>query len=189
MYIFKTCAAICENFVRDLLTFIHSNWKRTIRHRSFSGKIFSKFFQFSQYSFNILCPNFGRGEILSFLGGCGAKRREAKPPPPKKTLNFAPGPSARAKKWNPGFHKVLIAGVFFQKSPGHLLKKPSPFTDFFLNLLFSPIFSLFFPSFFPEIRTINFFSSNSLVFSFFVCLFVKLDTHLLKKPSPFTHFF
>ena len=45
MYIFKTCAAICENFVRDLLTFIHSNWKRTIKTPDFF-KIFPTFGQY-----------------------------------------------------------------------------------------------------------------------------------------------
>ena len=59
MYIFKTCAAICENFVRefttDLLTFIHSNWNRTIKTPDFFN-ISSIFFQHFVKNFGVLAP-------------------------------------------------------------------------------------------------------------------------------------
>ena len=71
MYIFKTCAAICENFVResqrifksvqellatDLLTFIHSNWKRTIKTPDFFNILSTFCHQFFKNSPKI-CPN------------------------------------------------------------------------------------------------------------------------------------
>ena len=94
----------------------------------------------------------------------------------------------RAPKQNLGFHKVLIAGVFFQKSPGHLLKnQPRTFTGFFLTSLIFTVFPCFFLPKAPN--DINFFSSKSLVFSFFVCLFVKLDTFTEKAQSIYSQSF
>jgi hypothetical protein len=72
-----------------------------------------------------------------------AKRGEASyNPAPERLKNFPRGPPLRAGKQNSGFHKDLIQGVFLFSSPGHLPKKPSPFTHFFLNFHISLIFSL-----------------------------------------------
>jgi len=67
---------------------------------------------------------------------CGAKRSEAKPPTIRlrRDLKIFPGvPPLRAEKQNSGFHEDLIQGVFLFFSPGHLPKKPSPFSHFFFS--------------------------------------------------------
>jgi hypothetical protein len=96
-----------------------------------------------------------RGKILS--RGKPDVRSEAKRgeasynPAPERLKNFPRGPPLRAEKQNSGFHKDLIKGVFLFFSPGHLPKKPSPFTHFFLNFHISLIFSLLLAAdFFPK---------------------------------------
>ena len=60
-------------------------------------------------------------------------------PPATTLLNFFSwGPPLRAQKPNSRFHKELIQGVFFPKSPGHLLTR-QPATDSVWCFLLPPI--------------------------------------------------
>ena len=108
---------------------------------------------------------------------CGAKRSEAKPPTIRlrRLKNFPQGTPGRAQKQNSGFHKDLIQGVFSVFSPGHLPKKPSPFTDFFLNFHISLIFSL--------LSAAAYFSESRTTLIFCLQKFHKnlSPVHLLKK--------
>ena len=106
-----------------------------------------------------------------------AKRGEASyNPAPERLKNFPRGPPLRAEKQNSGFHKDLIQGVFLFFSPGHLPKKPSPFTQFFQIFIFHQSFHCFAlllaAAYFSEIRTIFFFFKNLTNLS---------PVHLLKK--------
>ena len=113
MYIFKTCAAICENFVRDLLTFIHSNWKRTIKTPDFHVKIE----RFSDKKHVQTCPNLFKlvqtenhlqteNHFQPALAGClGLPPRGGNPSSAKKRLIFlasvlslSPSPPAKTSK-------------------------------------------------------------------------------------------
>ena len=115
---------------------------------------------------------------------CGAKRSEAKPPTIRlrRLKNFPRGPPGRAQKQNSGFHKDLIQGVFLSFSPGHLPKKPSPFTQFFQIFIFHQSFHCFAlllaAAYFSEIRTRYFFSSK-------IPQKFKPSPSTEKKPSPF----
>ena len=126
------------------LTFIHSNWKRTIRYRIFF-KIFSTFFLTVSFKSLMGVPG---GTKLSQRSQPGAERSDAwrshSPTGSGDLVLSRRGPPLRAEKWISGFHKVLIGGVFFQKSPGHLLKKPRTFTGFFLTSLIFTVFPCFF---------------------------------------------
>ena len=123
---------------------------------------------------------------------CGAKRSEAKPPTIRlrRLKNFPQGTPGRAQKQNSGFHKDLIQGVFSVFSPGHLPKKPSPFTDFFSEFShFTNLFTAFGCClFFRKPNNANFFSSK-IPQKFKPSPFTeKSPVHLLKKkPSPFIH--
>ena len=125
-----------------LHSFIHSNWNRTIRHRSFSGQNLPNFLTWGSPGKNFKSKEpEGRSE---------AERGEASPLRLRRLKNFPRGPPLRAEKWILGFHKNSIQGVFSLFRPGHLLKKPRTFTGFFSKSSIFSIFSLFFPSFFPE---------------------------------------
>ena len=180
MYIFKTCAAICENFVRDLLTFIHSNWKRTIKTPDFFNILSTFCHQFFKNSPKI-CPNrepFVNREPFS----AGFSRLLNGFPPRGGNPSFAPKGLiflASVLSLSPSFSQVHQPKCKKTQKNSLISSKLSNFT--LISLLFSK-------KFFPEIQTIIFFSSNSLVFSLFVCLFVKLDTFTEKAQSIYSFF-
>ena len=142
-----TRTEVSNQFSKYLLTFILESNDKTPAYFSCRGPELSPIrWQkiTSQSKFNGGSP--GKNFKSEASRMCGAKRSEAKPPTIRlrRDLKIFPGgPHCAPKSKIPGFQ-----GVFLFSSPGHLPKKPSPFTHFFMNFHISPYLFTAFPCWF-----------------------------------------